>query len=404
MPVSLKPRDIYFEKRPGALPQLRRHPVLRNLSPSLLEEKGICLFAGANRPLLLQLIAALPSEETQGFILAGPQSLASLSKFPGCRGHLVVDLASASNVDAHRLARIAGDRPVVAIGADDIGCDYLDELAVRAPINWIGADCRESRALLRDKAAFTRLARNLDLPTPETMFFAGKSGIDTDETFARLGAPIVIKPTNMAGGHGVVFVENERQFADRVLGNANYRFSPLVAQAFVPGVDIGLGVLSDRGRMLHYSIQVRRNGRFEFAHHEQFLSATRAIIERTRFSGFAQFDARLSEDGRISLLECNPRTWSSLGQSTWCGLNFVSAVVAAARLRASSQPTSLCSGIAPYTGVWWSENRFRPAEIVRLNPEQRRLALCVLLNFAVNGWRDRLRRWRRKDAIMVGLG
>jgi hypothetical protein len=50
-----------------------------------------------------------------------------------------------------------------------------------------------------------------------------------------------------------------------------------------------------------------------------------AVVIATGYSGIANFDARLADDGRFVLLECNPRVFNRLLAARVCGLNFIAA-------------------------------------------------------------------------------
>jgi len=47
------------------------------------------------------------------------------------------------------------------------------------------------------------------------------------------------------------------------------------------------------------------------------------VVQAGGYTGVAHLDARLADDGSISLLECNARFWSSIFALASAGVNFV---------------------------------------------------------------------------------
>ena len=78
----------------------------------------------------------------------------------------------------------------------------------------------------------------------------------------------------------------------------------------------------------------------------QVLEVARTLVRETGFHGLAHFDMRLSEDGALYVIECNPRVWGSLMYSVWAGVNFIALGCRVAR----GEQVTL--GAPPLESVW----------------------------------------------------
>lgn len=347
----------------------------RNRVARRKDSAPLCVVAGDDPRLTGHVIASLPVRDLAGFFLAAPPELYRYARLRGCEGLIPVtgndDLTSL----AETLAGAARGRPLVGLGVDDMGTDLLDALSRHLPIAFIGAGSLAARHKLRDKWAFHGLCRDLGIAVPEASLYPDKRAIPIAEMLHLLGAPLVIKPTGKAGGEGVVVIGTEADFTTQVLSNRSYEYAPLIVQRYVEGEDVGLSLLALDGQVRHYSIQVARKGCHQFIVQGAYLEAARRIVEATGFSGLANFDAQLTPQGELFLLECNTRSWATISQTTWGGLNFVRATLEAALDLPGTQPRALVSGFAPRVRDWLRDNLWRPWRLLSLNPDQRTLAL-----------------------------
>jgi glutathione synthase/RimK-type ligase-like ATP-grasp enzyme len=84
-----------------------------------------------------------------------------------------------------------------------------------------------------------KLARSkLGVPVPKAIWLNDKAEIDFDYVGARVGLPFVLKPTNKSDSLGFRIIRSKDQLHKIILSNRKYNFSPLIAQTFIPGVDI----------------------------------------------------------------------------------------------------------------------------------------------------------------------
>jgi len=357
-----------------------------------------CVIFGDDAALAAMLIWSLPITQFDGYLVFGSSAIAHLARLPGCLGVIEADLAAPSPAALAELARRLAGYPAVAIPADDAGCDLLARTA-HPLFDVVPLASPALLATLRDKWTFHQLCRQLGLPTPETRLLGEKSDIDITALLADLGGKVVIKPTNQHGGQGVVVLDGADGFRREVRDNPAYDFAPLIGQTWVPGRNLCISLLARDGEILHCAMQRRGERRTEFLQHDRLFAAVTVLVRHTGFSGLANFDARLEPDGQVFLLECNPRPWASLGQSSWAGLNFVRAAVEMARGGTSSQPALLNKGFAPDMGWWWLRLGLTPWRWRGLPADRKRLALGMVQSFTALGWAGR---WRKIRARLNG--
>ncbi|MEM7226195.1 MAG: ATP-grasp domain-containing protein [Pseudomonadota bacterium] len=188
---------------------------------------------------------------------------------------------------------------------------------------------------LDDKWQFARFMAQHGLPHPETIILERIEALDRKELEA-LGFPFLIKPLRGESGHGMVLVD-DLSALERYLSRPNsYNALPLIAQRFVSGRDISLNVLAVDGEVLAWTLYLWETtiggaGRLETIDHPEVLDIGRKIVKAANYSGVANIDTRLGDDGAITVFECNPRFWYTLSASLWQGVNFVALGIRAAQ-------------------------------------------------------------------------
>jgi hypothetical protein len=173
-----------------------------------------------------------------------------------------------------------------------------------------------------DKGKFAALLKELGLPTPPTRLIFSEA----DPVLDSLAYPVMVKPTCDEGGHGVRRLDS-RTALDALLPRLARRYGwPLLVQDFVPGSDIDLSALADRGRIAAWTIQKGHPSRpdlLEFVEHPRVLEIGAELIRRCKYHGIVHFDLRIDErTGEPTVIEANPRFWFSMRHSMWMGVNF----------------------------------------------------------------------------------
>jgi len=173
-----------------------------------------------------------------------------------------------------------------------------------------------------DKGKFAALLTELGLPTPRTWLFSS----ETDPLLDSLTYPVMVKPPRGEGGNGVRKFDN-RTDLDAMLPRMSRRYGwPLLVQDYIPGIDIDLSALADRGRIAAWTIQKRHPSHpdlLEFVDDPRVLRLGAGLIQKCGYHGLVHFDMRLDErTGEPVFIEANPRFWSSIRHSMWMGVNF----------------------------------------------------------------------------------
>jgi hypothetical protein len=264
----------------------------------------------------------------------GSHRLTRLSRH--CRAHTACDSAVLRQPDSSLLERIdfycrkhridwvvPADLPAALLLAH--GRHRLREASV-FPVSDPGLIER-----LHDKWEFHTLLRTLGLPSPRTWLWAGAGDVER----GGWDVPLVLKPPRGEGGVGIRRVDTRNELPG-ILGAYGETFGwPILAQEFIPGRDIDLSVLADRGRIVAWTMQRANSGRIgdlEFLRDPRVLEIGDSLIRSVGYHGVAHFDLRIDErTGEPLFLEANPRFWGSLRHSLWSGVNFPALGIALAQ-------------------------------------------------------------------------
>jgi predicted ATP-grasp superfamily ATP-dependent carboligase len=172
---------------------------------------------------------------------------------------------------------------------------------------------------LNDKWRFGELCRALGVRHPPVRLFQDRKMLHQELVRGTLERPIVVKPVDRSGGHGVHIITSEAdiQIATRL------DYLPILAQTHVDGDDICLSAFCRAGRIEAHVIYQKRRGDCIITSSPELLDLGARILAHESYDGVANFDARLDRSGRIHLLECNPRFWFTMERTLLAGLNFV---------------------------------------------------------------------------------
>lgn len=186
---------------------------------------------------------------------------------------------------------------------------------------------------LMDKARFLDLAAKLDLPVPASRHLVP----ETDDLELDLDFPVIIKPltrddrnegwVTIGGSAKAIRVDTPEDFRRHIpyLRNAGI---PLLAQSLVPGPETAVEsyhVYAEQGGnvVAEFTGKKIRTLPSEFGYSTALtttdapdvLELGREIVGRLRLSGVAKLDLKRDRDGKLYLLEVNPRftLWNHLG-------------------------------------------------------------------------------------------
>jgi predicted ATP-grasp superfamily ATP-dependent carboligase len=173
--------------------------------------------------------------------------------------------------------------------------------------------------LLNDKWAFAQLCEKTGVRCPPTRLFAD-AGVLADE-LASGGCryPAVAKPVGFSGSQGVVLLE--RNHIEAQLHRLNYR--PVLLQDYIDGDDIGASVHCRAGKIIGFIAHRFERGTYTAFWDEAIYTDIGRLLGPMRVDGVFNFDMRLTPEGDVYYLECNPRFFFKIDLSMIAGVNFV---------------------------------------------------------------------------------
>jgi hypothetical protein len=209
---------------------------------------------------------------------------------------------------------------------------------------------------LGDKSTFISLCQKLDVPTPLTEVLSDKQQLLDRLQDGRLKLPLVIKPINMEGSHGVMVLRSGEALG--AAGRLDYE--PIMAQEYIDGRDLCAFYFCREGT-IELEVLYHHGGHFiEFIEHQDISQQCRKIIEATNYNGVIGFDIRQCDAGDFYFLECNPRFWYNMELTMLAGLNFVEVGVKDPKRGEQQLSTSLAGKII-----------IRPSGLLRKSPAPR---------------------------------
>ncbi len=179
----------------------------------------------------------------------------------------------------------------------------------------------ETLNMLNNKWHLGELIKKNGLPCPKTVL------INEVQQFKSLdiGFPIIIKPLDLEAGRGVTKLNSFKEL-DAYMSNINeFNRLPLLAQEYIPGIDIDLSVLAKNGEIIAWTIQKWHPDKsiIDFIKDDNVLSIGRRLISCCNYNGVAHIDMMSdNRDKSIKIIEFNPRFWGSLEASMLNGVNF----------------------------------------------------------------------------------
>lgn len=210
----------------------------------------------------------------------------------------------------------------VVVPANMRGSNLLSKIKDRLPTGTVAFPTSDPGLLetLRDKWSFAAFLRSRGFNTPHA------ERIETIEQAESIGGifPAVLKPLQPGGKVRFLKVESSAELMKHLRADSPAIRLPALLQEYVPGIDVGLNVLADKGVIRAWSMQ-RWLGQcaIQFVEDDALLEMGQKIVEASGFTGVANFDLRIDERDRSAyFLECNPRFWGTVRASCWNGINF----------------------------------------------------------------------------------
>jgi biotin carboxylase len=173
--------------------------------------------------------------------------------------------------------------------------------------------------MLNNKWAFTRHCQALGVTCPESWFFADAAALFRRLERGELAPPLVAKPLDLDGGHGVKILTASNW--QKAVGEIDY--APIIAQRLIEGEDIGASAFCRDGRMENFIVHRYGRGVYQAFADPAIRDAIDRVLQPLATSGVFNFDMRRDGDGKVYLLECNPRFFFKVSLAMEAGFNFV---------------------------------------------------------------------------------
>lgn len=207
----------------------------------------------------------------------------------------------------------------IVIPADGVAALLIARIRDRLSIPSFPTPAPETFARLNNKWSFYQTCLDWRVPAPATWLFADRSAVLEAMRKGQLPSRIIVKPAEMWGGIGVVLVT--AQNAEAALASLGY--APLLVQEFIEGKSFHLNIFAIRGAIVAAVARMQVGRSYRFSESPQFLELVSRIVAPLKADGVLNFDAQLTADGRIYLLECNPRMFLTMDYAAAAGMNFI---------------------------------------------------------------------------------
>jgi hypothetical protein len=172
------------------------------------------------------------------------------------------------------------------------------------------------------KAGFAEICQKIELPMPKTWKVDAKEDISWLARDSEFTFPLLVKAVNMSGSIGIKFVASHQDLED-IISDETYNYSPLVVQKYVHGIDVCLSFLALEGSIeLAYSHEVTKSGA-SFPVLGEFFQYAKRLAKSIDYTGVANLDVRIDDEGKLHLIECNPRFWASSPLSCLLGIDMI---------------------------------------------------------------------------------
>jgi predicted ATP-grasp superfamily ATP-dependent carboligase len=206
-----------------------------------------------------------------------------------------------------------------------VGADYDTALLLADPVHRQGlpacaVPAASTISTFNDKWNLARLLEALELPYPDSRRIA-----NAEELLATtLSFPIITKPLDLWASVGFEIHRSREALAARLARGALKSEFPLIAQAYVPGWDVGASFLAQRGRLVACSVfRHQQRGVRTFYDSARVRGYLESFVAASHYSGVGHLDLRYDPSrDRYFILELNPRFWASLLYAAQAGLNY----------------------------------------------------------------------------------
>lgn len=159
-----------------------------------------------------------------------------------------------------------------------------------------------------------------------------KCGIKRPQSFdkvANIKFPVVIKPKVASSAKGVRYLPTKNELREYLKIDSD--LNDMIIQEYIKGVGVGYSVFAIDGqikvgyghkRIAEYPVTGGSSMYRETFNDDRMVDVARRLLKLTKWSGFAMFEFKLTENNELYLIEVNPRIWGSINQGLRNGVNY----------------------------------------------------------------------------------
>jgi predicted ATP-grasp superfamily ATP-dependent carboligase len=173
--------------------------------------------------------------------------------------------------------------------------------------------------LLNNKWLFSQLCASLGVRCPRSQLVADVSALRRAVKSGGISIPFVAKPLDFDGSRGVLSILQPIDL--RKLDSIQY--APVIVQEFVRGIDVAASVYCKHGSIHAFIAHRLKRATYFTFESDEIRADIQKIAVATKAHGVMNFDMRISQDGTVYWLECNPRFFFWTHMSLLAGISFV---------------------------------------------------------------------------------
>jgi predicted ATP-grasp superfamily ATP-dependent carboligase len=168
------------------------------------------------------------------------------------------------------------------------------------------------------KDRFMEVCARFGVPHPKGALYLDRAGLLAAIGDGRVRFPAMFKPLNRAGGIGIVKADADNAHALA----AAIDYAPILVQDFVDGEDRSISIFCRGGEIKKEVVYSHPDGVFHFHDEPELSRLVRELAGAMKLDGVINFDARVDPNGKVWLIECNPRFFFSMDAIMIAGINF----------------------------------------------------------------------------------
>ncbi|SNS53885.1 hypothetical protein SAMN06265795_103267 [Noviherbaspirillum humi] len=285
------------------------------------------IVVGSKGSVILAVLQAIRSFTDARSVVIGGEDSRHLRWSTLCERHCAMRFDGS---DDDRFVSIVGHfmsrtPHLVLIPADSEGARLVNRVRDRLSVNIIPTPDRPTLEMMDDPTQLQRFCTLHGIATPRTCLLRRQPGGELPAFHAlaaEVGLPFALRRAGCGdAGSQVISSQAEYELALNQLAGAP---DQLLAQAWVEGDEVDIGLLADRGQVSVLSLQQNGADGLRFISHAGLEAMAARLCQASAYHGPLRLRARINRStGEVCLLGSQAQFWESLPTAIWRGVNFV---------------------------------------------------------------------------------